>query len=125
MPTKTDRWHLQRTRAQQLALRFFWFTLVPLFLSVFAVRYLVPFPTETAADTWLQSVPPILARAPLVVGGALFIIFAWLVRHWSPDLPGSSYLSPLPIRLLDGRARACVRENRQIAELFGMVTEKA
>jgi signal peptidase I len=93
----------------RLLIRTGWLVLAPAALALAVTALALPDPGWYGASEGLMG---LLARSPVLVAVALFVLFAALVRYWRPWLPGGQYLAS---------AQTAARPLRQTLALFGSV----
>lgn len=77
----------------------FWFVILPAALATgFVLVGVEPVPSGSKENQ--QGLAALLNQHSLVLGIALFLLFAALIRYWRFYLPGKTWLSPLPARLV-------------------------
>ncbi len=88
----------------------FWFTLVPAVLAGAAVVSLVPraLPGTGGFAAWMGTVG---REYPVVLGVALFLLFASVARYWRSYLPWGNLTTALPESVLAAPPRARLRES--------------
>jgi signal peptidase I len=107
----------------QRALQAVWVAVVPAFLAVLVLRYLVP-----PAGAGLQGIVAELGhRFALYFGVALFFLFSTLTRYWRHHVPGGRYASTLPAHRVPSAAGSALawRRGREALGLCAMVAAAA
>ena len=100
--------------ALRAGLRSLWFTIVPAFLAGLAVGFLVPSAPSGAVGIG-AAVGSLGRRYPILLGAALFLLFASLARYWRFHLPGGSFTSSPRASPVAGTPRGRLRESIGLA----------
>jgi signal peptidase I len=111
-----------RGRVAQVALQSLWFVAIPAALALLTLRYLVPVPVDESPENLVVAIVRIAEGNPVALGAVLFLVFAGVTRHFSADLPGARYLSPLAPALAARAGRDCLRAHPEAAELLRALT---